>query len=43
MRDMEKEWGLTDILSFVVMESLEINEAFTCDQHFKQYGYRILL
>ena len=39
----DKEWGLTDISSFIVMIELEINEAFTNDDHFKQYGFKILL
>jgi hypothetical protein len=39
----DKEWGLTDVSSFVVMKKLKIEEAFTSDIHFKQYGFKILL
>ena len=39
----DKEWGLTDASSFVVMKKLKIEEAFTNDYHFKQYGFKILL
>jgi len=39
----DKEWGITDISSFVVMQQEGINEAFTTDHHFKQFGFRILL
>ena len=39
----DKDWGLTDITSFVVMRQKAINEAFTGDHHFKQFGFKILL
>jgi predicted nucleic acid-binding protein len=39
----DKEWGLTDCISFVVMQDLEIYEAFTCDHHFEQAGFIRLL
>lgn len=39
----DKEWGLTDITSFVVMEQLNIAEAFAKDKHFSQYGFSVLL
>lgn len=39
----DKEWGLTDISSFIVMNRLNISEAFTNDDHFKQYGFKNLL
>lgn len=39
----DKEWGLIDCLSFVVMNQLGIREALTSDQHFEQAGFRVLL
>lgn len=39
----DKDWGLTDISSFVIMQRENISEAFTADYHFKQFGFRILL
>lgn len=39
----DKEWGLTDCLSFVVMEDRELAEALTADDHFRQAGFRALL
>lgn len=39
----DKEWGLTDCLSFVVMQEQGITDALTADIHFQQAGFRILL
>lgn len=39
----DKEWGLTDCLSFVVMEARGIADALTADEHFRQAGFRALL
>ncbi len=39
----DKEWGLTDCVSFVVMQDYGITEALTTDEHFKQAGFRALL
>lgn len=39
----DKEWGLTDCLSFVVMNQRGITDALTSDHHFRQAGYRALL
>lgn len=39
----DKEWGLTDCLSFVVMEDRTLTEALTADDHFRQAGFRTLL
>jgi predicted nucleic acid-binding protein len=39
----DKEWGLTDCISFVVMEERGIREALAYDQHFIQAGFRALL
>lgn len=39
----DKEWGLTDCTSFVVMRNLKIIRAFTADRHFEQAGFTVLL
>jgi uncharacterized protein len=39
----DKDWGMTDCLSFVVMTDHGIQEAFTADHHFQQAGFRALL
>jgi uncharacterized protein len=39
----DKEWGLTDCVSFVVMQERAITEALTADAHFQQAGFRPLL
>jgi hypothetical protein len=39
----DKEWGLTDCISFVVMQDYELNKALTADEHFRQAGFRALL
>ena len=39
----DKDWPLTDCISFVVMEDEGIHEALTGDQHFEQAGFKALL
>ncbi|MBF0564903.1 MAG: PIN domain-containing protein [Nitrospirae bacterium] len=39
----DKEWGLTDCTSFIVMSTNGIAEAFTNDRHFEQAGFIALL
>jgi predicted nucleic acid-binding protein len=39
----DKEWGLTDCISFVVMEDHGLTDALTADRHFVQAGFRALL
>ena len=39
----DKEWGLTDCISFIVMDENDLKEAFTTDDHFQQAGFRALL
>ena len=39
----DKEWGLTDCISFLIMEERNIRDALTADEHFKQAGFRPLL
>lgn len=38
----DKDFSLTDAISFVVMERLGITQAFTFDRHFAQYGLTVL-
>ena len=39
----DKEWSLTDCLSFVVMRDEGVAEALTGDKHFEQAGFHALL
>jgi uncharacterized protein len=39
----DKDWPLTDCISFVVMEREGIREALTGDRHFEQAGFVALL
>ncbi len=39
----DKEWGLTDCVSFTLMRERNITQAVTADQHFVQAGFRALL
>ncbi|MEG3438833.1 type II toxin-antitoxin system VapC family toxin [Pannus brasiliensis CCIBt3594] len=36
----DKEWGLVDCLSFVVMRQYQIDRALTFDKHFTQAGFQ---
>lgn len=40
---LDKEWGLIDCISFIVMGENGITDALTADDHFKQAGFRALL
>ncbi|MCP4402508.1 MAG: type II toxin-antitoxin system VapC family toxin [bacterium] len=40
---MDKEWGLIDCVSFVIMQNNHVTQALTSDSHFKQAGFRALL
>ena len=40
---LDKDWSLTDCISFTVMRQLGLADALTADHHFEQAGYRILL
>jgi len=39
----DKEWSLTDCISFIVMEQEGITQGFTSDRHFEQAGFSKLL
>lgn len=39
----DKEWGMTDCLSFVVMDRGGLRDALTYDHHFEQAGFAALL
>lgn len=36
----DKEWGLTDCISFVVMQDYKLTHALTTDRHFEQAGFQ---
>ncbi len=40
---LDKEWGIVDCISFVVMEKYGLTEALTADKHFEQAGFIKLL
>lgn len=40
---LDKSWGLTDCISFVVMADQGLTDALSGDLHFRQAGYRALL
>ena len=40
---LDKDWGLTDCVSFEVMRALGISSALTTDHHFVQAGFQALL
>jgi len=39
----DKSWSLTDCISFVVMQQMQLTDALTGDHHFEQAGFRTLL
>lgn len=40
---LDKDWSLTDCISFVVMQEQGLAEALTSDRHFEQAGFVALL
>lgn len=39
----DKEWGVIDCISFIVMGDQGISSALTADKHFQQHGFKALL
>ena len=39
----DKEWGLVDCTSMIVMKRRSIHQVFTADQHFEQAGFQALM
>jgi uncharacterized protein len=39
----DKNWSLTDCLSFIVMERHQLTEALTTDGHFEQAGVKVMM
>ena len=39
----DKEWGLVDCISFVVMRERNLDQALTFDRHFAQAGFQALM
>ncbi len=42
-KHQDKEWGLIDCISFVVMRQENVNQALTFDHHFEQAEFEILM
>ena len=42
-RRRDKDWPLTDCISFVVMHKHGLTDALTADRHFEQAGFKVLL
>lgn len=40
---LDKDWGLIDCLSFIVMKERGLSDALTTDEHFEQAGFLALL
>lgn len=41
-RHRDKDWQMTDCLSFAAMRQQHLREALTGDHHFEQAGFKIL-
>jgi predicted nucleic acid-binding protein len=39
----DKDWSLTDCISFTIMRDHGLHDALTADAHFQQAGFRALL
>ncbi len=39
----DKDWGLIDCVSFIVMQEQGITQALTTDDHYRQAGFQVLM
>lgn len=39
----DKDWSLTDCISFLVMQDRKLRRVFTSDHHFEQVGFEKLM
>jgi predicted nucleic acid-binding protein len=39
----DKEWGLTDCISIIVMQEYKLTNVLTTDHHFEQAGFKIYI
>ena len=39
----DKDWSMTDCISFVIMQDHGLSRAFTSDKHFEQAGFARLI
>jgi predicted nucleic acid-binding protein len=42
-RRPDKNWSMTDCISFITMRARRLTEALTTDHHFTQAGFKVLL
>mgnify|MGYP003288514231 CR=1 FL=1 len=40
---LDKDWGMIDCISFVIMQERNLTEVLTGDHHFEQAGFNVLL
>jgi predicted nucleic acid-binding protein len=40
---LDKDWGMIDCISFVMMQERNLTEGLISDHHFEQAGFKILL
>ncbi len=40
---LDKDWGMIDCISFVIMQERNLTEALTNDHHFEQADFKVLL
>jgi predicted nucleic acid-binding protein len=39
----DKEWGMTDCVSFIIMRRMGVTDVLSFDNHFAQAGFSLLL
>jgi len=40
---LDKEWGITDCISIIIMQDRGLTDVLTPDEHFQQAGFKVLL